>query len=112
MIDYQYCPKINCQSLCHYRYLALMAGLASEADWVFIPEWPPQKGWEDILCKKLSAVSIFSLHCIEHNILVKNAFYYFIFRNKNVFYGLLFFKYVFIYVQLKTFSLTFEQKND
>jgi len=39
-----------------------MAGLASEADWVFIPEWPPQKGWEDILCKKLSAVSMFNLY--------------------------------------------------
>jgi len=35
-----------------------MAGLASEADWVFIPEWPPQKGWEDMLCKKLATVSI------------------------------------------------------
>jgi len=44
--------------LCCYRYLALMAGLASEADWVFIPEWPPQRGWEDMLCKKLAAVSI------------------------------------------------------
>jgi len=40
-----------------------MAGLASEADWVFIPEWPPQKGWEDILCKKLSAVSKFICVC-------------------------------------------------
>ena len=35
-----------------------MAGLASEADWVFIPEWPPQKGWEEMLCQKLAAVSI------------------------------------------------------
>ena len=58
LAHYPCCPKIYCQSLYHYRYLALMAGLASEADWVFIPEWPPQKGWEDILCKKLSAVSI------------------------------------------------------
>jgi 6-phosphofructokinase 1 len=38
----------------HCGYLALMAALASEADWVFIPEWPPEKGWEDILCNKLS----------------------------------------------------------
>jgi len=44
--------------MCLYRYLALMAALASEADWVFIPEWPPERGWEDALCRKLAAVSI------------------------------------------------------
>jgi 6-phosphofructokinase 1 len=38
----------------HCGYLALVAALASEADWVFIPEWPPEKGWQDVLCKKLS----------------------------------------------------------
>ena len=38
------------------RYLALVAALASEADWVFIPEWPPQEDWEDILCDKLAQV--------------------------------------------------------
>lgn len=37
-------------------YLALVAALASEADWVFIPEWPPEKGWQDVLCEKLSQV--------------------------------------------------------
>ena len=31
-----------------------MASLASEADYVFIPEWPPKHGWEDQLCDKLS----------------------------------------------------------
>lgn len=40
------------------RYLALVGALASEADWVFIPEWPPEKDWRDILCKKLAAVSL------------------------------------------------------
>ncbi|XP_053383139.1 ATP-dependent 6-phosphofructokinase, muscle type-like isoform X4 [Mercenaria mercenaria] len=39
----------------HCGYLALVGALATEADWVFIPEWPPEDGWEDHLCKKLSA---------------------------------------------------------
>jgi len=38
----------------HCGYLALVAALACEADWVFIPEWPPQEGWEDSLCEKLT----------------------------------------------------------
>ena len=38
----------------HCGYLALAAGLASDADWVFIPENPPEAGWEDKLCKRLS----------------------------------------------------------
>jgi len=38
----------------HCGYLALVAALACEADWVFIPEWPPQAGWEDSLCEKLT----------------------------------------------------------
>jgi 6-phosphofructokinase 1 len=33
-----------------------MAALASEADWVFIPERPPERGWEDELCNKLAQV--------------------------------------------------------
>jgi len=33
-----------------------MAGLASDADWMFIPECPPEKGWEDLLCKRLAQV--------------------------------------------------------
>lgn len=39
----------------HCGYLALVGALATEADWVFIPEWPPEDGWEDTLCNKLSA---------------------------------------------------------
>lgn len=35
-------------------YLALSAGLASEADWILIPENPPDQKWEDTLCKRLS----------------------------------------------------------
>lgn len=38
----------------HCGYLALVAALASEADWVLVPEWPPEKGWEDVLCNKLA----------------------------------------------------------
>ena len=38
----------------HCGYLALAAGLASDADWIMIPENPPEKGWEEKLCKRLS----------------------------------------------------------
>ncbi|KAH9408733.1 hypothetical protein TYRP_011001 [Tyrophagus putrescentiae] len=31
----------------HCGYLALVAALASEADFVFIPEWPPEAGWAE-----------------------------------------------------------------
>ena len=39
----------------HCGYLALVAALASEADWVMIPEWPAPLNWEDGLCEKLAA---------------------------------------------------------
>jgi 6-phosphofructokinase 1 len=39
----------------HCGYLALMAGLATGANWVFIPEAPPDDGWEDALCNKIKA---------------------------------------------------------
>ncbi|KAH0629027.1 hypothetical protein JD844_010774 [Phrynosoma platyrhinos] len=35
-------------------YLALVTALASGADWVFIPESPPEDGWEDHLCRRLT----------------------------------------------------------
>jgi 6-phosphofructokinase 1 len=38
----------------HCGYLALVAALASEADFCFIPEWPPPTNWREILCEKLS----------------------------------------------------------
>ncbi|KAI1730629.1 phosphofructokinase domain-containing protein [Ditylenchus destructor] len=38
----------------HCGYLALVAALASEADFCFIPEWPPPTNWRDILCEKLA----------------------------------------------------------
>ncbi|GFG34551.1 hypothetical protein Cfor_11544, partial [Coptotermes formosanus] len=37
----------------HCGYLSLVAGLTSEADYVFIPEWPPERGWPAKLCRKL-----------------------------------------------------------
>ncbi|CAG2160179.1 unnamed protein product [Oppiella nova] len=37
----------------HCGYLALVAALASEADFVFIPEWPPEVEWPLRLCRKL-----------------------------------------------------------
>uniref|UniRef100_A0A8B9LQQ2 6-phosphofructokinase n=1 Tax=Astyanax mexicanus TaxID=7994 RepID=A0A8B9LQQ2_ASTMX len=38
----------------HCGYLALVSALASGADWVFIPEMPPDDGWEDHLCRRLA----------------------------------------------------------
>lgn len=37
----------------HCGYIALLAAIASEADFVFIPEWPPVSNWPEKLCKKL-----------------------------------------------------------
>ena len=37
----------------HCGYLALVAGIVSEADFVFIPEWPPENNWPEKLCRKL-----------------------------------------------------------
>ncbi|XP_077471284.1 ATP-dependent 6-phosphofructokinase, platelet type-like isoform X3 [Stigmatopora argus] len=38
----------------HCGYLALVSALACGADWVFFPEMPPEDGWEDDMCQKLS----------------------------------------------------------
>ena len=37
----------------HCGYLALMSAIAGGADYVFIPENPPDPGWEDDLCELL-----------------------------------------------------------
>ncbi|HHJ06000.1 MAG TPA: 6-phosphofructokinase, partial [Anaerolineae bacterium] len=40
----------------HCGYLALMAGLATDANWVLLPEHPPtQDDWEGKMCKSLRA---------------------------------------------------------
>uniref|UniRef100_A0AAR2LTU8 ATP-dependent 6-phosphofructokinase n=1 Tax=Pygocentrus nattereri TaxID=42514 RepID=A0AAR2LTU8_PYGNA len=41
-----------CVHVC--RYLALVSALACGADWVLIPEMPPEDGWEEQMCQKLS----------------------------------------------------------
>uniref|UniRef100_A0A8C2XL12 6-phosphofructokinase n=1 Tax=Cyclopterus lumpus TaxID=8103 RepID=A0A8C2XL12_CYCLU len=38
----------------HCGYLALVTALACGADWVFIPEMPPDEGWEEHLCSRLT----------------------------------------------------------
>uniref|UniRef100_A0A8C5NHA4 6-phosphofructokinase n=1 Tax=Gouania willdenowi TaxID=441366 RepID=A0A8C5NHA4_GOUWI len=38
----------------HCGYLAMVSALACGADWVFIPEMPPEDDWEDVMCQKLS----------------------------------------------------------
>ncbi|KAI7808607.1 ATP-dependent 6-phosphofructokinase, liver type [Triplophysa rosa] len=37
----------------HCGYLALVSALASGADWLFIPEAPPEEGWEELMCARL-----------------------------------------------------------
>ena len=37
----------------HCGYLALVAGIVTEADFVFVPEWPPEEDWPHKLCRKL-----------------------------------------------------------
>ncbi|KAK3551720.1 hypothetical protein QTP70_023245 [Hemibagrus guttatus] len=39
----------------HCGYLALVSALACGADWVLIPEMPPEDNWEEKMCEKLSA---------------------------------------------------------
>ncbi|XP_037956003.1 ATP-dependent 6-phosphofructokinase-like [Teleopsis dalmanni] len=40
--------------LVFYSYLALVAGLSSEADYIFIPEAPPKTDWPERICQQLS----------------------------------------------------------
>ncbi len=46
-----------CLFVC-FSYLALVTALACGADWVFIPEMPPDDGWEDHLCRRLTEVEL------------------------------------------------------
>ena len=38
----------------HCGYLALVSGIAAEADYVFIPECPAEQNWPEDLCMKLT----------------------------------------------------------
>lgn len=40
----------------YYSYLAVVAALASEADFVFIPEDPAETNWPENLCDKILQV--------------------------------------------------------
>uniref|UniRef100_A0A672QUW4 Phosphofructokinase, liver type n=1 Tax=Sinocyclocheilus grahami TaxID=75366 RepID=A0A672QUW4_SINGR len=40
------------------RYLALVSALASGADWLFIPEAPPEDGWEELMCARLGELVV------------------------------------------------------
>ncbi|XP_023238886.1 ATP-dependent 6-phosphofructokinase-like, partial [Centruroides sculpturatus] len=48
-----------------HKYLALVGALASEADFVFIPEWPPESDWPEVLCHKLKQI-IFCDQTLSH----------------------------------------------
>ncbi|MCI1963195.1 MAG: 6-phosphofructokinase [Ancrocorticia sp.] len=37
----------------HCGYLALMSAIAGGCDYVFVPEMPPEDGWEEQICQKL-----------------------------------------------------------
>lgn len=45
------------------RYLALVTALSCGADWVFIPEMPPDDGWENHLCRRLADVCVSVVGC-------------------------------------------------
>uniref|UniRef100_A0AAX7VLC6 ATP-dependent 6-phosphofructokinase n=1 Tax=Astatotilapia calliptera TaxID=8154 RepID=A0AAX7VLC6_ASTCA len=52
----RHCGDTGLYHLCVFpSYLALVSGLACGADWVLIPEMPPEDGWEEKMCQKLSA---------------------------------------------------------
>lgn len=40
-----------------YSYLPVVAGIISEADYVFLPEFPPPQDWPDRLVLKLEQAS-------------------------------------------------------
>lgn len=44
----------------HCGWLALMAGVSTGADFVFLPEKPPANGWEDEMCDIIRKVNIFT----------------------------------------------------
>uniref|UniRef100_A0A8C5FXH7 6-phosphofructokinase n=1 Tax=Gadus morhua TaxID=8049 RepID=A0A8C5FXH7_GADMO len=46
----------------HCGYLALVTALSCGADWVFIPEMPPDEGWEEHLCRRLADVRLQCTH--------------------------------------------------
>uniref|UniRef100_A0A3P9PR46 ATP-dependent 6-phosphofructokinase n=1 Tax=Poecilia reticulata TaxID=8081 RepID=A0A3P9PR46_POERE len=51
----------------HCGYLALVTALACGADWVFIPEVPPDEGWEEHLCRRLTDVNFLLFSTAKEN---------------------------------------------
>uniref|UniRef100_A0A8C0HRU0 ATP-dependent 6-phosphofructokinase n=1 Tax=Buteo japonicus TaxID=224669 RepID=A0A8C0HRU0_9AVES len=49
----RHCGYVLSSEVC-VSYRSLVSALACGADWVFIPEYPPEEGWEDSMCVKLS----------------------------------------------------------
>lgn len=47
---------ILCIFMLFYSYLAISAAVASEADFIFIPEDPADVNWQTLLCDKLLQV--------------------------------------------------------
>jgi 6-phosphofructokinase 1 len=45
----------------HCGWLALMASIATGADFLFVPERPPPKNWEEVICNSLLQVIIILL---------------------------------------------------
>ena len=74
----------------HCGYLALIAGIVSEAEFVFIPESPPETNWREELCARLAQ---------ERQV----SFFGFDFRNQFFSRKLDLFKFVFLGV-LKLFA--------
>ena len=54
------------------RYLALVGALATEADFVFIPEWPPEANWPETMCEKLKMVDLHIFLLLHLNVFVWN----------------------------------------
>ena len=55
---------IKYQALYIFKYIRefiyQVAGIACEAYYVFIPEWPPEENWPEQLCRKLSSAPVAS----------------------------------------------------
>lgn len=67
-------------------YLALVSALACGADWVFIPEMPPEDDWEDNMCQKLSEVTTLHTRPTITNLkeaAAKDRPYFLLIRRKN-----------------------------
>uniref|UniRef100_A0A8C1TQE7 6-phosphofructokinase n=1 Tax=Cyprinus carpio TaxID=7962 RepID=A0A8C1TQE7_CYPCA len=63
----------------HCGYLAVVSALASGADWLFIPEAPPEDGWEDHMCSRskgsrLNIVSIAEGAIDTHGQLISSSY--------------------------------------